>query len=41
MYFIRLTVKDRPLLQYTSPFMYLYPLVDDGEMKRPKHVVGK
>ena len=34
-------VKEKPLLQYTFPHLYLYFLHDDGGMKRPKHVVGK
>ena len=31
MYFIRLTVKGKPLLDQSS-FMYLYPIPDDGRM---------
>ena len=31
MYFIRLNVKGKPLLEQ-FPFMYLYPLPDDGRM---------
>ena len=29
------------LLLHTFPFMYLYPLPDDGRMERQKNVVAK